>query len=71
MYKLSYMPKQIKNINIYWWLKIVLRYVWVVPMKNKTGSAVGEVMERVLKQQTSNNLQSLAALEFFNKNIEK
>lgn len=47
------------------------KYVWALPLKNKTGPEVSKVMESVLKQQTPNNLQTDSGLEFFNSHFEK
>lgn len=47
------------------------KYVWTIPLKNKTGPEVSTAMEKVLKEQTPKNLQTDAGLEFFNKHFEK
>lgn len=47
------------------------KYVWAIPLKNKTGSEVSTAMDNILKEQTPQNLQTDAGLEFFNKHFER
>lgn len=47
------------------------KFVWALPLKNKTSQEVSQAMEKVLKEQTPINLQTDAGKEFFNKDFEK
>lgn len=47
------------------------KFVWALPLKNKTGVEVSRMMEKILKKQTPKNLQTDAGLEFFNKDFKK
>lgn len=46
------------------------KYVWAVPLKNKTGTELSLAMKKILKEETPKNLQTDAGLEFFNKHFE-
>lgn len=47
------------------------KFVWALPLRNKTANEVCGSMEIVLKQQVPKNLQTDAGREFFNKDFQK
>lgn len=47
------------------------KFVWMSPLKNKSGKEVTAAMDKILKQQVPNNLQTDMGKEFFNDDFKK
>ena len=53
-------------------IDVFSKYVWVVPLKNKTGAAVAEGFKEILNDgRTPNNLQTDKGTEFLNGHFKK
>lgn len=48
-------------------INVFSKYAWAIPLKNKTRKEVVNAMQRVLKEETSKNLEIDMGKEFFNK----
>ena len=52
-------------------INIISKFVWIIPLKQKTGQEVASAYSRILKQQRPSKILVDKGQEFYNKNVKK
>ena len=52
-------------------IDIFSTFVWIVPLKRKTGREVANAFSRILKERRPNKMSVDKSLEFYNKDVQK